>query len=199
MGATSSAERDGTSSIAPEPASGADASSNSSATPSGDEQGEGSTGEEVDNGSEPGLEMPEAPEEEVESLTELLTPVRSGPLVSTPLPAAASARGRVVAGYPAFLRPVRSSQVETTSVSPSAGRLQVALAGTSALAPEQVLVAFRTRLSGRGLQEQDAPVTVAGARAAAFRRGDSTVTITVQARSGRTSYSVHATLRAGRD
>lgn len=175
-------------------------SSKDAGTPAGGDgqQGSAQGDTDPDDGIVPGIEVPVAPEEEVTSLAELLEPVGTAPLVRTPLPAAASARGRLVTGYPTVLRPTRSSEVETSSVSPSGDRLQVALVGSSTLAPAQVLTAFRSRMVARGLVEHDPPAAVAGSRSAAFRRGDSVVTITVVPRSGRTSYSVHATLRAGK-
>ncbi|RYB94912.1 hypothetical protein EUA93_11465 [Nocardioides oleivorans] len=153
----------------------------------------GTTGD----GSGAGLEMPEAPEETVDSLSELLEPVGSAPLVSTPLPRAAQAQGRLVARFPTVLRPVRSSRVESSAISPSAGRLQVSLVASSALSPEQLLVAYRARLAARGLVELSTPVTDPGSVAAAFRRGRSTVTITATGAGARTSYVVHATLHTG--
>lgn len=150
-----------------------------------------------DGGSEPGLEMPEAPEPTVDSLSELLDDVRTAPLVTAPLPRAADARGRLVTGFPGFLRPTRASRVASSSVSPSGPRLQVALVGSTALAPADVLVAYRTRLAGRGLSEQAAPATSPGSTAAAFRRGRSVVTITATSRGSGTDYSVHASLHAG--
>jgi hypothetical protein len=75
-------------------------------------------------------------------------------------------------------------------------RLQVGLVATTALAPAQVLLAYRTRLGRRGMDETAAPPSVAGSQAAAFRRGDSVVTVTVSPRGSGSSYAVHASLRA---
>lgn len=149
------------------------------------------------------LEVPTAPEEpeaEVSSLAELLPAGARGPLVRTPLPRAASARGRLVRGYPAVLRPTRASTVATSSVSPSSSasgrRLQVGLVASTRLSPTAVLLAFRTRLGARGLLERPAPAATAGTTAAAFSTGRSTVTLTVTDRGARTTYVLHATLRA---
>lgn len=152
----------------------------------------------TDDGTGDNLEMPQAPEEEVTSLSELVDEVSDAPLVRVPLPRAASARGRLVSGYPTALRPTRSTRVESSSISPSGDRLQVALVGWTRLSAEQVLVAYRTRLSARGLVEQESPTTNAGSFAAAFQRGDSVVTLTVTPEASRTTYLVQATLRAGR-
>lgn len=144
-----------------------------------------------------GLEMPKEPEPSVNSLSELLGSVGGAPLVSTPLPRAASAQGRLVSRFPTFLRPARASRVGSSSISPSGNRLQVTLVASTPLAPEDVLLAYRTRLGGRGLGELAAPATAAGSVAAAFRRGRSVVTITATEDGSSTSYSVQATLSAG--
>lgn len=144
-----------------------------------------------------GLEMPEEPAPEVTSLAELLDEVGTAPLVAAPLPAGASATGRLVTRFPSVLRPTRAARVESSSISPSGDRLQVSLVASTSLDPAEVLMAYRTRLARRGLAELAAPATAAGSQAAAFRRGRSTVTVTATAEGSRTSYSVHASLRAG--
>ena len=149
-------------------------------------------------GSAPALEMPEAPEPTVSSLSELLPPSNPAPLVTTPLPRAATAEGRLLSGFPDALRPTRATRVQSSSVSPSDDRLQVGLVATSAQSPAQVLLAYRTRLARRGMTETATPPSVAGSQAAAFRRDGSVVTVTVTPRGSGTSYSVHASLRAGR-
>lgn len=147
-------------------------------------------------GSAPALEMPEAPESPVSSLSELLAPANPAPLVTTPLPRGASAQGRLLRQFPDALRPPRGAHVQSSSLSPMGDRLQVGLVATTALAPAQVLLAYRTRLGRRGMDETAAPPSVAGSHAAAFRRGDSVVTVTVSPRGSGTSYAVHASLRA---
>jgi len=168
---------------------------------SGSDDPEGTTSGDSGTGAEPGsgagLEMPEAPDETVESLSELLEGVRTAPLVTAPLPDAASARGRLVTRFPPSLRPTRATRVETSSISPSGDRLQVALVASTTLAPADVLLAYRTRLAARGLVEQSAPPATAGSQAAAFRRGRSTVTISVAPQGAGTSYSVLASLHTG--
>jgi hypothetical protein len=148
-------------------------------------------------GSAPALEMPEAPEAPVSSLSELLPPTNPAPLVTTPLPRAATAEGRLVRRFPDALRPTRAARVQSSSLSPMGDRLQVGLVATTSLSPEQVLIAYRTRLARRGMNETTAPPSVAGSDAAAFRQGDSVVTLTVTPRGSGTSYSLHATLRSG--
>jgi hypothetical protein len=148
-------------------------------------------------GSAPALEMPEAPEAAVSSLAQLLPPTNPAPLVTAPLPRAASAEGRLLRSFPDALRPTRAARVQSSSLSPMGDRLQVGLVASTSLSPDQVLLAYRTRLARRGLDETAAPPSVAGSRAAAFRRGDSVVTVTVTREGSRTSYSVHASLRAG--
>jgi len=150
------------------------------------------------DGTSPGLEVPQAPEAPVTSLAQLLPPSDPAPLVTSPLPRAASARGRLVRRFPATLRPTRAARVQSSSVSPSGDRLQVGLVATTTLSAPQVLLAYRARLARRGLTETTAPPALAGSEAAAFRRGDSVVTVTVTPRGSGATYSLHASLRAGR-
>ncbi|MBD3923130.1 hypothetical protein IEZ26_00735 [Nocardioides cavernae] len=147
-------------------------------------------------GSAPALEMPEAPESPVSSLSELLAPTNPAPLVTTPLPRSANAQGRLLRQFPDALRPPRGARVESSSLSPMGDRLQVGLVATTSLSPAQVLIAYRTRLARRGMDETAPPPSVAGSQAASFRRGDSVVTVTVSPRGSGSSYAVHASLRA---
>ncbi|GAA1935284.1 hypothetical protein [Nocardioides hwasunensis] len=144
-----------------------------------------------------GLEMPEAPEQTVTSLSELLGTTSKAPLVSAPLPRAASATGRLVSDFPTLLRPSRASRVTSSSISPSGSRLQVGLVATTALSPDDLLLAYRSRLARSGLGEIATPPTTPGSVAAAFRRGRSTITVTATEDGSRTTYSVHASLHTG--
>lgn len=119
------------------------------------------------------------------------------PLLTAPLPRTAAARGRLVAGFPAFLRPIRGSVVETSSVSAAERRLQVALVGSTARRPDAVLRLYRARLSTRGMRETRTPPATAGAEAAAFVLRKSAVTVTVRRERGRTSYSLYGVLHIG--
>ncbi len=145
----------------------------------------------------PQAEMPPSPEPTVTSLSELLPEQNTSPLVTAPLPRAASVRGRLVRGFPSALRPARRSAVESSSVSPSGDRLQVALVASTSLKPDRVLLTYRLRLARRGMVEQTAPAAAPGSRAAAFRRGRSVVTVTVTDDGPRTRYFVTASLHTG--
>lgn len=165
----------------------------------GDDRGaQPGPGDSTADGSAPALEMPEAPAPTVSSLSQLLPPANPSPLVTTPLPRAATAQGRLLRRFPDALRPTRATRVQSSSVSPSGDRLQVGLVATTSLSSAQVLLAYRTRLALRGMVETATPPSVAGSRAAAFRRDDSVVTVTVTPRGSGTSYAVHASLRAER-
>lgn len=113
---------------------------------------------------------------------------------------AGSARGRLVAGYPARLLPrAPRSAVVSSSVAPSTGRAQVALVARrpagGAVSPSRVLLFYRTTLGAAGFREVSTDA-VGGARAAAFRRGADRVVVTVDPAPART-YSVYATLVTG--
>jgi hypothetical protein len=163
---------------------------------SGSDSGDAETTDGTAPGSAPALEMPESPESPVSSLAELLAPTNPEPLVRTPLPRGGSAEGRLLRQFPDALRPTRDARVESSSLSPMGDRLQVGLVATTSLSPAQVLVAYRTRLARRGMDETATPPSVAGSHAAAFQRGDSVVTVTVTPRGSGSSYAVHASLRA---
>lgn len=122
------------------------------------------------------------------------------PLVAFPLPADAAAEGRLVSGFPSFLRPPAGASVATSSVTAQSEteRLQVALGGSTTAMPDQVLGTYRTRLTARGMDEQDAPA-VAGSAAATFVRGSSTITVTVSREGDRTNYSVYGALQARKE
>lgn len=125
-----------------------------------------------------------------------LSPTRPDPpLVVLPLPDDAAARGQLVKGFPTFLRPPTGARVATSSVRADSGktRLQVALGADTAATPEQVLGAYRTRLTARGMQEQGTPA-LAGSSAVAFVRGSSTITVTVSREGDRTTFSVYGAL-----
>ncbi|WP_457187349.1 hypothetical protein [Nocardioides sp. P5_E3] len=147
-------------------------------------------------GSAPGVEMPEAPESPVASLSELLAPTNPAPLVTMPLPRGGSAQGRLIREFPDALRPPRDARVESSSLSPMGDRLQVGLVATTSLSPAQVLLAYRTRLARRGMHEAATPPSVVGSQAAAFQQGESVVTVTVTPRGSGSSYAVQASLRA---
>ncbi|KQW48846.1 hypothetical protein ASC77_08960 [Nocardioides sp. Root1257] len=104
----------------------------------------------------------------------------------------ATARGRLVDGYPSGLLPTAPrATVLTSSVSPSGDRVQVTLVARRGQAPDALLRFYRGRLSGAGFAEDD-PATVGGARAASFHLGANRVVVTVDPGDART-YSVLAT------
>ncbi|WP_139306447.1 hypothetical protein [Nocardioides exalbidus] len=158
---------------------------------------DGSSSGTTGDGTGAGLEVPEAAPETVDSLSELLGSMDSRPLVTAPLPRPASARGRLVGGFPTVLRPTSASRVVTSGISPSGDRLQVGLVASSRLSVTEVLLAYRTRLGKRGVVELADPPTTAGSVAGSFRRQGSRITITATSEGSRTTYSIHATLVAG--
>lgn len=120
------------------------------------------------------------------------------PLISTPLPKAASARGAIAAGFPTAVIPLApASSVTYSSVSSDRKRLQAGLDATSKLAPDEVLGFYRTKLAPLGLVATSAPAA-SGWTAVAFVRGASTLTVTASAAGAHGSrYSIHGVLVAG--
>ena len=119
------------------------------------------------------------------------------PLVTRPLPAGATGEGTLVRGYPSdVLPPVPDSSIETNSLSAHAKRLQVALTATTGRGAGAVLLFYRQQLTPLGFTEERVPA-VAGAQAAAFRRGQNAVTVTVERVGDTSSYTLFSTLYAG--
>ncbi len=125
-----------------------------------------------------------------------LTPEKAPPTAYDPPSSASSARGRLVADYPARLLPVAPrSAVVTSSVAPTSRSAQVALVARRSITPTSVLRFYRTALGDAGFREVRVP-TVGGADGIAFRRGGNRVVVTIDPGPART-YSVYATLVAG--
>ena len=107
-------------------------------------------------------------------------PVPSPPaaLISAPLPAAASAQGKVVDGYPADVLPFPDGTVfVSTSVSPADGTLQVAADAIVGLSQDSVTGHFQQVLGSRGFWSEPVPAAE-GQRALRFGRGTDSVTLT---------------------
>ncbi|WP_181311575.1 hypothetical protein [Nocardioides campestrisoli] len=125
----------------------------------------------------------------------LREPGRKPVLVRRPLPTAAVVTDRLAPGFPSSLGPVRGSRVTSSSLSPAGTRLQVALDASTTLPATQVLLAYRTRLSARGMTER--PVAaVSGSEATGFGRDRSSVVVTVRREGARTAYTVYGVLHA---
>ncbi|WP_125616383.1 hypothetical protein [Specibacter cremeus] len=122
-----------------------------------------------------------------------------GPLISLPLPATASATGKLVAGYPGkVLPPVPSSAITNSSVSAQQSTLQATLVATTSTEPLAVLAFYQSELAQLGLSASDAPA-VPGSTARWFTRGDDKVTVTVTpVKGGGSSYIVYGVLHAGK-
>lgn len=165
------------------------------AVPASPRPSRGSAADGVDGG---GVELPadNASESGLPGLS-AGTSVDRSPLVSLPLPVTASAKGRLVRGYPATALPAtRHSRIDSTSVSSGDSQVQVALVATTDRSAAAVLRFYRLHLTGLGFRER--PATAAGgSEAAAFRRGSDVVTVTVTPTRTGTSYSVFGTLHAG--
>jgi hypothetical protein len=122
----------------------------------------------------------------------------------TPLPSwdglsskSVAARGRLVPGYPNALLPAAPrATVLTSSLSPSAGQVQLALVARRDQAPAAVLRFYRARLARAGFAEEAVPA-VGGASAAAFTRDGNRVVVTVDPGRAQT-YSVQATFVTGK-
>lgn len=107
-----------------------------------------------------------------------------------------AARGHLVTGYPVQLLPATPrATILSSSLSPSAGQVQLALVARRGQSPAAVLHFYRARLARVGFEEH-AVRSVGGATAAAFTRDDNRVVVTVDPGPAQT-YSVQATLVSG--
>ncbi|MGO4192903.1 hypothetical protein AB4Y67_14665 [Arthrobacter sp. YAF17] len=110
--------------------------------------------------------------------TGLPMPSPPAPLISAPLPAAASAQGKIVDGFPVdALRFPEGTVVVSTSVSPAEGTLQVAADAIAGLSQDSVAGHFQQVLGGAGFWSEPVPAA-AGERALRFSRGADSVTLT---------------------
>ncbi len=105
-------------------------------------------------------------------------PSPPAPLISMPLPAAASAQGKIVDGFPAdALRFPEGTVVVSTSVSPAEGSLQVAADAIAGLSQDSVAGHFQQVLGSLGFWSEPVPAA-AGERALRFSRGADSITLT---------------------
>ena len=111
--------------------------------------------------------------------------------VNAPLPATASATGKLVAGFPSASLPAApGSTVSSSSVASQDGHLQVSLVAKSKQGVTDILGFYRTALAKYGMYDAPAPAT-AGSTAVAFSRGGNSVTVTATPGSGGTSYVLY--------
>ena len=105
-------------------------------------------------------------------------PSPPAPLVSKPMPGAASAQGKIVDGFPAdALRFPEGTVVVSTSVFPAEESLQVAADAIASLSQDSVAGHFQQVLGGLGFWSEPVPAPP-GERALRFGRGADSVTLT---------------------
>lgn len=113
------------------------------------------------------------------------SPAPTGPSLTGPLPATASARGTsLVAGFPEAVVPVLDGvRVVSSSVAGEGDRLQVGLEASSDADPATVASRYAATFRGAGFAVASSPA-VAGSTATAFTRGPDGVVLTVTDRVG---------------
>lgn len=105
-------------------------------------------------------------------------PSSPAPLVRTPLPATASAQGKIVDGFPAdVLRFPEGTVVVSTGVSAADGALQVAAEGIVASSQDSVVGHFQQILGPLKFWSEPAQAAQ-GQRAVRFSRGNDSLTVT---------------------
>ncbi|WP_231728438.1 hypothetical protein [Arthrobacter sp. EPSL27] len=129
--------------------------------------------------------------------TGLPAPTAPAALVSAPLPAAASAQGGIVDGYPTDILPFPDATVlVSTSVSPAEGTLQVAADAIAPLSQDAVAGHYQQVLGGLGFWSEPVPAAD-GQRAIRFGRGTDSLTFTASTTgTGGTRFMLLGNLRA---
>ncbi|WP_372593089.1 hypothetical protein [Actinotalea sp.] len=105
-------------------------------------------------------------------------------VLTGPMPATASATGRLVDGYPSSIVPVLDEiTVVSSSVSSQGDRLQLGLQGSSDLSPDEVTAAYVAALAAQSFSSAPG-VAIEGSTATQFSRGSDGVVLTVRSRTG---------------
>lgn len=117
-------------------------------------------------------------------------------LYTGPLPAPASAVGKLVVGFPAEIPLAQGSVITDSSVSSSDGILQAALVAHTPLSAPTVIAFYQSELAKVNLQVVALPA-IGGSLALGFTRDGSSITLTVTASSsGGSTYTVLGVLRS---
>ncbi|TDL41736.1 hypothetical protein [Arthrobacter nitrophenolicus] len=112
------------------------------------------------------------------SPTGLPAPSPPAALVSEPLPAAASAQGTLVEGFPSNIVSFPDgTAIVFTGISPSDGTLQATAEGIVELSREKVIGHFQQILQSHGFRSEEAPA-VTGQQALRLARGNDSVSVT---------------------
>lgn len=119
------------------------------------------------------------------------------PLVTLPLPAAASANGALAAGFPSsVIETAPSSALKSSSVSPQEAILQVSLVAISPDEPQAIIAFYQKQFATLGLGAAEAPSN-AGSSAMWFTRGSDKITVTATPhQGGGTEYNIFGVLHA---
>lgn len=117
-------------------------------------------------------------------------------LYTGPLPAPASAVGKLVVGFPAVIPLAQGTVITDSSVSSSDGILQAALVAHTPLSAPAVIAFYQSELAKVNLQVVALPA-IGGSLALGFTRDGSSITLTVTASSsGGSTYTVLGVLRS---
>lgn len=120
-----------------------------------------------------------------------------GPLLTGDVPADASARKKLVAGFPDLIPIAEPSTLVTSSVTSSEGRVQATLEATTPQSPEQVTEYYRGIFAALSLQGVTTSA-VAGSTGTIFSLGDDSVTLTVRPDGDGSRYSLFGAITVAR-
>lgn len=118
-------------------------------------------------------------------------------LVSAPLPKTASAKAKLVSGFPSSVIPIPTgTKIVSSAISTQGDRMQVTLVGTSTATPGDVQAYFQTALTELGLTASVTP-SAEGTVATTYSRGEDRIVVSTTADAAGTQLSVFALFTAG--
>ena len=118
-------------------------------------------------------------------------------LVTAPLPKTASAKGKLVAGFPTTVISVPTgTKIVSSAIATQGDHMQVTLVGTTAASGGDVQSYFQGIFSALGLTGAVTP-SAPGTAATTFSRGADRITVTTSANSGGTRLTVFGLFTAG--
>ena len=120
------------------------------------------------------------------------------PLVTAPLPKTASAKGKLVAGFPSEVIPIPSGlTISSSSVATQGDHLQATVVGTSTASEADVQSFYQAAFAKLGMTAAVAPAG-ASDTATTFSRGSDSITVTTTAQTSGTALSIFGVFTAGK-
>lgn len=120
------------------------------------------------------------------------------PLVTAPLPKSASAKGKLVTGFPSEIIPIPTGlKIATSSVATQGEHLQATVVGTSTGSEADVQSFYQAAFTKLGMTAAVSPAG-AGDSATSYTRGSDSITVTTTATTSGTGLSIFGVFTAGK-